>query len=1123
MFREPQIADSAGAAGSEPLAPGHLLTLVYSERPIGKVFRRNLLDGSVEKQVQSELSEGRLKCSAVWSLAELERLINRLGPQHALIYGVPVRAATVGASVPVVSVERASGRPEAVTRTADQFAWPERGVLMLDIDPPKDGPPLLAQEAIDAVRALHPAFATADALWAPSASSGVDGAGVKGQRLYFLIKDARLIEDARQVIKDLQWVKGHGRYELTKPGTLIERWLIDAVTWKPEWLDFAGEPTLEDGIQRERIPAFIDRATARTIDLSALLALDTEALHQEAEALRQAARAALHQVAIEKRSQYLEQHPERSAYLGADPYKDRGELSAEHVLFTTDGQAVTVRELLADRRRWHGAPFCDPIEPDYRGGQPVAKAFLLGGAQTVSSFAHGQKNYRLLPDLSELFAGPEGAEQESAPQEPSAPEPTWRAKEKAHRRQAIQNLRAPAITGTVVETVAKALRDRNACRIASPMASGKTREMCRLVIEYLQRNDPGELLVVSTTSHALMSEITGAVLELIDKGQLAQEDADRMAVVAQEEPLRPFIHPKTGERPYRVVVCTHAALLPRGDDINSAGRVLRKLINAEDQLQINGGSPLKVWAIIDEADAYLARLQISLLLGLRLLDGADPITGQDTHRPITRCPRSCPTCHNLMEYQTHLRGATISAIPMTKIAPCWPALPGIKDVDVSFLKEALLEPESINGYAIHGIDASKLPSADQYPAFEMVNSRHGGGMRINPLGDGIIRELAAQPGATIRIGLPRDPDSGEFVDPASVTEGMSVTHPHASCSPRLVSWNPRPLAELRSVTDRLTLMTATLTTTANAMVEEAIGENRCVTVQPRETRRLKGVLVLGVTRWALERTTMEELVKIAPVLLMHARKADAERHADRLASWRNGSLLPATWGRRGAQADVSGKANLLSAYTRSSIARGANLPFYRITIVWTDCYASTRDTFGLGHESVYASIEEGRRAPAIQSAGRGLRRAKEGEDNGYRVVVAVVPEDPETGQPSESLDWFIDGLRETTEHIELRMLTAFPKRAIEACRDWLSKGESTVDDRPAGQTASMSSRQRKLTAEERQAEKEVKRAARKAEKLAKAREMAAAGERWVVARDSLNLRKFFDKTELETIKSQFIQ
>jgi len=1123
----PEI-DALAAGTMRPASgrPSIPFTVVWSDRPLTKRFALGT-DGSVVKSPNVELYRGQVKTFAVATLDDLLRFLDRLTQHHAVIWGLCCHAdgTRVKDGTPVVAnAYRVNGE---IARTREFFDWHRGyGVLMIDIDgSPADGVPA-GEAAIAALRALHPVFANVPIAWRPSASSGVNGAGIKGQRLYLLVQDASLITEAAPVLMDLQWVHGLGRVDITASGQLVRRGFMDSVVWRPEWLDFAGPPILGEGITRDPPPSFVSPGLCPAVDLSLLLA-DAWKLRRQAETLWRDARLARAEEARAVRLAYIE--ATGKTWLNRDPLQDEN-LSPDFPLITRQGETVLVRDLLRDPERWHKAQFHDPCDPDYQNDPRIAVALLLGDYQQpiIYSHAHGGIKYRLFdPELTfagletvEEEAGEKGAEIEEKEEEAlRRPEPTWRDLELAQKRQAIQNLYdSPLRQGENFTSIKAALTDSSVLALLAGMAAGKTKEVQETVIEYLDRDDPEELLIVATPSFALMSEITREVLARL--GDDCLKDG-RLKVVASHEPLIAFVNPKTDARPYRVIICSHAALLPRGDDISSVGRVLRKLQTAVDHLSRHGGRPLRVWAMIDEVDAYLHRLVVTLLLGLMEQDTTDPIEGTERKRPTLRCPATCPTCFPVLDYATHSRGSKAGKIPVLKIVPSWPVLPGATSVNVGWLKNALLPPSYYNGVSVSFIDPALLPTETEKPLFDVVPNKHGTGLRLIPLAEGITRELASQPGATVRRGLPRDLETGEYLDPREIPEGCEVRHPFNSCAPRLVSFNPRPLAELRAVTDRLTLMTATLSRTGEAMIATALGPSKTAIVATPPERKLKRLLVIGVTRWTMDRAIHADLVAIKPTILFHAQKKDAEEHADTIASWRDGNLLPATWGRRGAEADVRGRVNLMSAYTRAAIGLGYNLPFYRITVIWTNCYVGTQSIFALGYDDLFSAIESERQNIVLQNGGRTLRWDPEDPlDNGYRVIVVVIAADTKTGLPAESLDWAVNGWKGNAEHIELLMLNAFPRRTVQAAREWLTVGETVVNDLPVGPTSGMSGRQRLLTTGARQTASAAKKEARREEKRRQARAMVVGGSAWREVRNTLNLTYDFSREECERLKNE---
>jgi hypothetical protein len=214
-------------------------------------------DNTLDKRSGGAVAEGRAEIREVDGLAGLAVLLKGLGPNQALTYGLPAESPT---RILSRKAFEAAGRPgDALTRTRSCFAWPEGpGIMMLDHD--AQGDDRLTRDALVAL--LHeaaPGLASAALLWWPSASShihetatGCDLTGLRGQRLYVAVADARDIPRAGQALVDRFWAAGHGRIAVSGAGAALERCPIDASVWQPERLDFAAGAICGAGLEQRR-------------------------------------------------------------------------------------------------------------------------------------------------------------------------------------------------------------------------------------------------------------------------------------------------------------------------------------------------------------------------------------------------------------------------------------------------------------------------------------------------------------------------------------------------------------------------------------------------------------------------------------------------------------------------------------------------------------------------------------------------------------------------------------------------------------------------------------------------------------------------------------------------------
>lgn len=382
----------------------------------GNLTKTFFLDenGTVQKQAAAKLTYGHYQVCYVAELAELNDVLNSLAPTEAATYGRPVldQGDVVAQSV----TNPAEG---AITRTRQNFQFGDNaGILMLDYDPPKGAPALSPGELMQIVRNCCPALSAVAMLWRPSASSGVNGAGITGQRIYLLVSKASDIPRIGKAIFDRMWLTGSGYYAVSKSGQLLERGPVDASVWKPEGLDFAAQPVLNNGIVRTCYEAAI--TGAGVLDVADVHEL-TEAEINELKEIKSAARAAIvPQVQAAKAQYIMEVAPviaERLRNLSLDTDQVATSLMLERAtmqrtlmgdfpLITADGKLVTVGTVMDNPEKWHGARFADPLEPEL-DGRVAWLNLRSGGNPYLYSHLHHGTYYRLdrAPALIEVSAG----------------------------------------------------------------------------------------------------------------------------------------------------------------------------------------------------------------------------------------------------------------------------------------------------------------------------------------------------------------------------------------------------------------------------------------------------------------------------------------------------------------------------------------------------------------------------------------------------------------------------------------------------------------------------------------------------------------------------------------------
>ncbi|CAM8654188.1 hypothetical protein MCEREM30_02674 [Paracoccaceae bacterium] len=384
--------------------------------------------GDLLKSPGGNLVRGKIEAQTINTLHDLAVTLQSLTPAQALVYGVPINAAS---KVMTRKAFANSGNPEgATTRTNDAFRWPDgAGVMMLDYDPSAGGAALDREGLVQAIRTAAPGLADAAMLWWPSASSCIwsgdrELRGIKGQRLYLLVKDAVDIPRAGAALTAHLWLAGQGHIEISKSGAMLERTLVDASVWQPSRLDFAGGAACGPGLEQRRGHPVIIAGSAMLIDSRAacpdLTASEREKLaciKAEAKGAAQPEAEGVRDAWIDARVQEMvppedRGNPEKSKQAESIARRtlETGVLAGDFVLHIKSGDhvlPVSVGAVLDNRERWHGCLTLDPLEPDYDGARLVGRLFLMQGRPAIHSFAHGGKTYRLhrAPARIELAKG----------------------------------------------------------------------------------------------------------------------------------------------------------------------------------------------------------------------------------------------------------------------------------------------------------------------------------------------------------------------------------------------------------------------------------------------------------------------------------------------------------------------------------------------------------------------------------------------------------------------------------------------------------------------------------------------------------------------------------------------
>lgn len=357
-------------------------------------------------------------------LAGFASLLETLKPSQALTFGAPEHHHSMITTQE--ALRKGETHPEfpVISRDRKHFSWPQEdensvsvgGVMMLDYDPQRGVPPLTRDALLGVLHETLPALETTSHIWTCSASSciyrtdtGEEIRGIMGQRIYIPVKDASDIPRAGKVLFDRLWLKGHGRFDVSKSGVLLDRTLIDSSVWQPERLDFAGGAACGPELEQRRPKPLIFNAEGEFLNtLQVLPDLTPEergtlkSMKDEERFASGAEQNIARETWIENRLQALAaKNPKGFDLEKAQDMLRRAvmekRLFGDFEIITEKHGVLTVGQILDMPEKYHGARCHDPLEPDYGGNDNrIGKINLRAvGKPYLWSFAHGGTRYAL--------------------------------------------------------------------------------------------------------------------------------------------------------------------------------------------------------------------------------------------------------------------------------------------------------------------------------------------------------------------------------------------------------------------------------------------------------------------------------------------------------------------------------------------------------------------------------------------------------------------------------------------------------------------------------------------------------------------------------------------------------
>jgi hypothetical protein len=387
----------------------------------------SLIDGQMQKKTTASVLQGQMQIRHFDTSQQFADLLMQLRPDQCLTYGVPPKDAGL------ITEEKWNqlGKPEdQLPRSKAVFKWPTgAAVMMLDYDAPKDGTKPLGRKAlVNTLLSVCPKLNSSGLIWWPSTSSHIYSgenqiAGLRGQRIYLLVKHGTDIERAGKVLNERLWANGFGRYEVGEGGQLLSRSVFDGSVWQTNRIDFAAGAKCGIGLEQRRgQPVLLGGHDFELLDtLDAIPELTADEI-QKSELNQSNWKLKLKSQAEVKKNEWIKARGDAIKAANPKLESQQVDLMVRRVLETNDlsgdwsltikdenGRAkeITVLEALDAPDKYDGAITLDPIEPEYDGRRWVGKLYIKGARPNLYSFAHGGAVYLLnrQPAKIELVAG----------------------------------------------------------------------------------------------------------------------------------------------------------------------------------------------------------------------------------------------------------------------------------------------------------------------------------------------------------------------------------------------------------------------------------------------------------------------------------------------------------------------------------------------------------------------------------------------------------------------------------------------------------------------------------------------------------------------------------------------
>jgi hypothetical protein len=378
--------------------PAVSFTLVTSNsNPMTKIYAWDIESNSFKNSRCGNLVDGKLSRID----ASLDTLLNEMkgfGSKHALIHGV--------ASYKNIDVCTKDNLIQgSISRTSDNFKYPENSLLLFDYDPSERGQTINnVEDFIKIIESINPQLKHCAYISKPSASSGIKLKDKivndnKGLHIYFAIQ-GDLQKYAKTLFQRLV-LDGYGHVFISASGSRQVRSIFDTTVHKSERLDFVAPAIVELPLTIDKNSHVYSKRPGGYIDTSGLPNLTQGELDKYnaicIELLNDATNDAyaIRELYLVKHSRTTNKPIERlrlDYQLG-----DSGEIDFDHQLVKNDGTLFSFSEALDSEFKYHKLSMRDPFEPDY--GKDKAMLFInKDGSLAIHSYCHGETTYKVTKD-----------------------------------------------------------------------------------------------------------------------------------------------------------------------------------------------------------------------------------------------------------------------------------------------------------------------------------------------------------------------------------------------------------------------------------------------------------------------------------------------------------------------------------------------------------------------------------------------------------------------------------------------------------------------------------------------------------------------------------------------------